>query len=191
MGETEKLNELNADRCIRWFVPVAMQDQAVIFNVRKQSVKTVQPESWTAVVKQFHFDTRWRMRDRRCPATLCASMLLSWSTVHRNILRSTQMRAKRKKKEKKRNQRQSSTGNGDHWKPLLTSLNWWKDCLSLKKQMSKRFKVTWQWRWCSSMLHCCHFQFWLVKLSCCWMKHHNAFSSFVMFYNHPYKHPFN
>lgn len=109
----------------------------------------------------------WGGGDRCCPATLCASMFLRRLTFYLIILRSTETHA-----EKKNVQRQSFSSNGGNWKPLLTSLNWWKRLSEFGKSYTQvqsymTIKEV-------KLLHCCHFQFWLVRQRCRWIIHYNA-----------------
>lgn len=100
------------------------------------SVKITCPEIWTAVSVVVPLGP-----DVGETQVLSCHMCFSLALLSPNHLKSYQNVQKRKVP------RQSFSGSWGQWKPLLTSLNTRKDCLSLeKKQCLKRFKVTWQWR---------------------------------------------
>lgn len=102
-----------------------------IINIMKQSVEVVCTGAWRAVrvaVPLWH-QTEWEKRFQvfschtACQYVFTSALLLpNHCKFNRNACR----------KEKKV-QRQSLICNGGHWKPPLTSLNWCKDCLILKK----------------------------------------------------------
>lgn len=107
--------DLTGDVSQRW-------GRASLIIMRKQSVKVVCPGIWTAVCVAVPLWHRMGGEKQVLSCHTACSMFLRRLTFYRIILRSTEALAEKKKWV----QRQSFIGNGGHWRPLLTSLNWWK-----------------------------------------------------------------